>query len=144
MLTVTRRRIIPAAIALVAAFGCGGGGDDSTGPPGPDVVVGLYTLATVNGQALPVVVDQLGNDKAEVTAGTVTLRADRTFTDITQVRLTIAGNVTNETETATGTWTRQTNTVQFNPTGFTAYSMTWDGANRLTQSVAELTLVYTK
>lgn len=137
-------RMLLVAIALTAAISCGGGSSDTTGPPAPDAAVGVYTLATINGQQLPVIVEQSGNDQVEVTQGVVTLKEDRTFSDITQVRLTVGGTVTTETETAAGSWTRQANTVQLNPTGFTAYSMTWDGSNRLTQLLGPFTLIYAK
>ncbi len=138
-----RPRMLVVAAALMAAMSCGGG-SDTTAPPGADAAVGVYTLSTINGQQMPVTVQQSGNDKIEIMGGVVTLKEDRTFSDITQVRLTVGGTVTSETETASGSWTRQANTVQLNPTGFTAYSMTWDGGNRLTQLLGPFTLIYAK
>lgn len=132
------------AAALAVMVGCGS--DDSTGP-NENAVVGVYTLATINGQQLPVIVEQSGNDKAEITQGVVTLNANGTFSDVTQVRITVSGQVTMETETATGNWTRTASTVQFNPTnpaGSSAYTMTWDGDDRLTQVFGNFTLIYQK
>lgn len=143
MMYIVRPRMLLVAMACTAAVSCGGG-SDTIAPPAPDAAVGVYTLTTINGQALPVVIEQAGNDKAEITAGVVTLKADKTFTDITQVRVTVSGNVSSQTENAAGTWTRQVNTVQFTPAGFTAYSMTWDGGNRLTQVIDAFTLIYIK
>lgn len=138
-----RPRMLAVATALMAALACGGG-SDTTAPPAVDGAVGVYTLSTINGQPMPVIVQQSGNDKVEITGGAVTLKADRTFSDVTNARLTVAGSVTSESDSASGTWTRQTNTVQFIPAGFMAYSMTWDGSNRLTQSFQGFTLIYVK
>jgi hypothetical protein len=126
----------------MAAMSCGGG-SDTTGPPLADAAVGVYTLATINSQQLPVIV-QSGNEQVEITGGVVTLKEDRTFSDVTQLRITTGGAVTSETDAASGSWTRQANTVQFSPTGFAAYSMTWDGGNRLTQLIGNFTLIYAK
>ena len=135
-----RQSMLASALAVFAACGS----DDSTGPEETNIE-GAYTLTTINGQQLPVVVEQQGSDRAEVTQGTVTLNADRTFSDVIQLRFTISGQVTSETDAANGTWTRTGSTVQFNPTapaGSTPYSMTWDGDDRLTQTFQGFTLVY--
>ena len=50
------RKFILAVIA-VTALACGGGSDKSTGPNA--AVAGTYTLRTINGQILPVIIDQL-------------------------------------------------------------------------------------
>jgi hypothetical protein len=71
------------AVALVAC-------SDSTGPD-QNELAGSYTLLTIDGASLPVVVDQVGEDKAEVTMGTVTLDEDGTFGDATELRITEAG-----------------------------------------------------
>ena len=138
-----RPRMLAVATALFAVMACGGG-SDTTAPPGADAAVGVYTLVTINGQPMPVIVQGSGNDKIEVTGGAVTLKQDRTFSDITNARITAAGSATSESDTVSGTWTRQANTVQFAATGFMAYSMTWDGSNRLTQSFQGFTLIYLK
>jgi hypothetical protein len=139
MLRIVRTLSVAGAVA-VAAGACGG--DSPTGNNNTDEVVGVYILQTINGQSLPVIVEQVDSDMVEVIAGTVTLDADATFDDVTELRITEAGVVTTETEAASGTWTLSGTTVQFNPTGFTAYSMTWDGADRLTQVLGAFTLVY--
>ncbi|HJU72752.1 MAG TPA: hypothetical protein VJ717_03330 [Gemmatimonadaceae bacterium] len=130
-------------LALTLALLAGCGDDDSTGPD--EGIAGVYTLLTINGQQLPVVVQQQGSDRAEITQGSVTINENGTFTDVTQVRFTISGQVSNDTETASGTWTRTGSTLQFSPTspsGSTPYTMTWDGDDRLTQVFQGFTLVY--
>jgi hypothetical protein len=130
-------------LLTVVANACGGDGDDSTGPDA-DAAVGVYTLSTINGRSLPQVVETNGNDTAEITQGVVTLRSDNTFSDVTQLRITISGQVSMASDSATGTWSRQNNTISLNPTGFSPYFMTWDGSTRLTQTIDVLTLVYIK
>jgi hypothetical protein len=137
------RTSVVTTLLMLAAAACGGG-SDTTAPPDADGVVGVYTLSTINGAMLPQVVDQNGNDTAEVTQGIVTLKADKTFTDVIHLRLTVSGNVTTVADSTVGSWTRQGNTVTLNAVGFVPYQMTWNGSDRLTQLVDILTLVYMK
>lgn len=123
----------------IAAAGC----NDTTGIAGADAAVGLYTLRSVNGQLLPVVIDQQGSDISEITEGSVTLDADRTFEDITLLRSTVAGAVSTRTEAAAGNWTLSGSNVLFTPSDQSGpYEMTWDGGDQLTQNFNGLLLVY--
>lgn len=136
------RKSVATTLLILAATACGGGSD--TTAPNADGVVGVYALSTINAALLPQVVDQNGNDIAEVTQGIVTLKADKTFTDVIHLRLTVSGNVTTVADSTAGSWTRQGNTVTLNAVGFVPYQMTWDGSDRLTQLIDTLTLVYVK
>jgi hypothetical protein len=132
------RKTLRAGVIAVALAAC----SDSTGPS-PDQLVGSYNLFTIDGASLPVVVDQVGEDKAEVTMGTVTLDEDGTFGDVTELRITEAGVVTTEVQATQGTWTVSGSTVTFVPNdGSGNYSMTWNGQLRLTQLFQGFTLVY--
>jgi hypothetical protein len=132
-----RNTLRAGAIALALAA-C----SDSTGPD-TDELVGSYNLLTIDGASLPVVVDQVGEDKAEVTMGTVTLDEDGTFGDATELRITEGGVVTTEVQATQGTWTVSGSTVTFVPNdGSGNYSMTWNGQLRLTQLFEGFTLVY--
>ena len=135
------RKFILAVIA-VTALACGGGSDKSTGPNA--AVAGTYTLRTINGQILPVIIDQEGNDKLEITGGTVTLNSDLSFVDATTYRLTLSGQVTSETDTGFGTYVVTGNNVTFNLTSpvVGSYSMAWNGSNQLTQVETGATLIY--
>jgi hypothetical protein len=134
------RNTLRAGAIAVALAAC----SDSTGPDTDDLV-GSYTLITIDGASLPVVVDQVGEDKAEVTMGTVTLDEDGTFGDATELRITEGGVVTTEVQSTQGTWTISGSTVTFVPNdGSGNYSMTWDGQLRLTQLFEGFTLVYEK
>ena len=134
------RDTLRAGVLVVALAAC----SDSTGPD-TDNLVGSYDLITVDGASLPVIVDQIGEDKAEITMGTVTLSEDGTFGDVTELRITEGGEVTTEVVSTQGTWTVSGSTVSFVPNdGSGSYSMTWDGQLRLTQLFQGFTLVYTK
>jgi hypothetical protein len=127
------RRLVAAAtlsVALVSAC------SDSTGP---STIFGTYTLATINGSALPQVVDSDPTTGAtlEVTAGTVIVSQDGTFSDRTDFRLTESGQVTTGSETATGAWNRSGDVITFTPNdGTTPYSMTI-GNRTLTQDFVD-------
>lgn len=134
------------ASAALAAGACGGDGPPAITDPtdDADLAVGVYALLTINGQPLPFLLDQEGSDLLEITAGTVSLELNRSFSDVTTYRLTLSGVVTTETDGATGTWDLAGNTVFLTPTGLTAYSMLWDRADRLTQVFEGFTLVYVR
>jgi len=134
------RNTMRAGVIAVALAACG----DSTGPDSDDLV-GSYDLITIDGASLPVIVEQIGEDKAEITMGTVTLDEDGTFGDVTELRITEGGVVTTEVVSTQGTWTVSGSTVTFVPNdGSGNYTMTWDGQLRLTQLFQGFTLVYDK
>jgi hypothetical protein len=134
------RNTLRAGAIAVALAAC----SDSTGPDTDDLV-GSYDLITIDGASLPVIVDQIGEDKAEITMGTVTLDPDGTFGDATELRITEGGVVTTEVQSTQGTWTVSGSTVSFVPNdGSGNYSMTWNGQLRLTQVFQGFTLVYEK
>lgn len=133
------RDTLRAGVIAVALAACSG---DSTGPDSDDLV-GSYDLITIDGASLPVIVDQIGEDKAEITMGTVTLDEDGTFGDATELRITEGGVVSTEVQSTQGTWTVSGSTVTFVPNdGTGTYSMTWNGQLRLTQIFQGFTLVY--
>lgn len=133
------RNTLRAGVIAVALAACSG---DSTGPDSDDLV-GSYDLITIDGASLPVIVDQIGEDKAEITMGTVTLDEDGTFGDATELRITEGGVVSTEVQSTQGTWTVSGSTVTFVPNdGTGTYSMTWNGQLRLTQIFQGFTLVY--
>ena len=132
------RNTLRAGVIAVALAAC----SDSTGPDTDDLA-GSYDLITIDGASLPVIVDQIGEDKAEITMGTVTLDEDGTFGDATELRITEGGVVSTEVQSTQGSWTVSGSTVTFVPNDGTAnYSMTWNGQNRLTQIFQGFTLVY--
>jgi hypothetical protein len=98
-----RRRLLAAigALALVAA--CGDDGE-RVSPTTPSDVTGTYTLRRINNDSLPVVVEQTTGRRIELLSETLTLNADRTFTDVTDLRQTAGTAVTTATQRAAGTY----------------------------------------
>lgn len=133
------RNTLQAGILAVTLTACS---SDAAGPD-LDALVGQYALISIDGQPLPVIVDQQGEDIAEVTVGTVTLDGDGTFGDVTELRITESGVVTTEVDATEGTWTLVGTTVTFSPSDQSGnYTMTWNGQDRLTQLFQGFTLVY--
>ncbi len=64
------------ALYVVSLVACSG--DDVTGPEG---VVGTYLLQSVDGQAVPLVLQQLGDYRLEFTSGSMTFDQDMTCGD---------------------------------------------------------------
>jgi hypothetical protein len=135
------RKLIVGVLAL-AVLACGG--DKSTSPRA--TVVGTYTLQTVNGQNLPVTFFQNAEEKDEILSGTVSLNSDGTFTDKSNIRVTITGrNPQTFPFDFAGRYTLNGNNVTFTVTqSGDTYSMAWDGANQLTQAEVGFTLIYQK
>jgi hypothetical protein len=115
---------------------------DSTGPDATHV--GVYHLRTVNGDALPFTLAQVGADRVEVASGYIVLNADGTFTDRTTFRIVEAAGEQVTDETATGTYTTNGSVVQLAPTGADRYSVAIRDNRVLTQTMETLVLVYTK
>lgn len=108
---------MPRSILLpaLASFACAlaiGACSDSTGPN----VVGLYDLRTVNGTSLPVTLVQIGEDKLEITAGTLNLMSFDSFGTLFTFRYTEDGVATYEAESANGTYTRNNGALEFTET----------------------------
>lgn len=125
-------RTINCTLALALLVGCGGGDKAAA----PKTVHGTYPLVTFNGSALPAVYVQAPGYKLEVTAGTITLNANGSFTDSYSFRETEGTTVTNTTIPCGGTWAQSGNTLTLQETasadcGDTA-TASWDGNNTLT------------
>ncbi len=139
MLRRTFARLAFAALAFPLAA-CGGGGDSPTGPTTASVV-GTWNLQSINGQALPYVLQQTGADKLEVTRETFTF-SSTTFTQTTDYRLTQSGRVTTDSEADAGRYTINGNavTVTFNSDG-SSVTGTVSG-NTITAAADGVALVY--
>jgi hypothetical protein len=100
--------------AFLAVFGvllisaCGGG--DTTAVNGD--FTGTYTLNTING-VLPFTVALDPNTNATFTAGTFTIVADGTFTDILDYHTDSSGGTIFNTSACVGTYTQQGNSLTF-------------------------------
>ena len=100
-----RKLLVPILFGLFV--GCGG---DATGP---EAVAGNYTLRTVNGQDLPVVIVQVLDEKIEVTAGSWRINSDNTFSTSLTLATTTGGTTTSETGSNNGTYTLSGSAITF-------------------------------
>lgn len=133
-----RRRLVPLALTLVMALAACG---DGTGPePGID---GVYTLKSINGNALPWIAFQIEQDKIEVLSGSITLRTDGSFTDLTTYRITESGVSRDEQDVYTGTFLETATGATLSPIGFEPYVVAIAGG-KLTQIIGEFTLEYAR
>ncbi len=98
------------ALAVSLLTGCG----DSTGP---EAIAGNYTLRTINGQDLPFLIVQVLDDKIELTAGSLRINSDNTFSANLTLATTDGGATTSETETTTGTYTLNGTALTFTSGG---------------------------
>ncbi len=77
-------------------------GDSATGPD--NSLAGTYTLQTVDGAPLPFLFFEFEASRYEMTAGRITLKADRTFDESFTYRVTENGQAQSFTEADNGTW----------------------------------------
>ena len=95
------QRLLLALIATGTAASLAAACKDSSSP---DVLAGTYALQSVNSEALPATLAQLGSNKLEAASGTLVLEADGTFVLTTELRITEDGSISTETATDTGVW----------------------------------------
>lgn len=83
-------------------------------PLGPDDVDGIYILRSINGQDLPVAVIPI-NPMAtiEITAGSVRLNSDNTFSASQTIEITQGGTTTITTLTSAATYTLYGTAITF-------------------------------
>ena len=113
-------KALPMVLTLVIlASACGG--SDSTGPASNPV--GTYRLEAIDGQPLP-----YDLFSSEIQSGSLTLRADGTYSATTTSRDEdiFTGEVTTNTETETGTYSHNGGAIRFtSPEG--SLNATYDG-----------------
>ena len=139
------RRIVGvcfAAGALAVAASCA----DMVSPDeaADRALVGVYSISTVNGSGLPITLGVDDTASVDLISGTITLRQDKSFTDIINVKLTTPSGVTLEADTARGNYSRLADTLKFAPTdGHDNYQAVANNAT-LTESSIEFVIVYHK
>jgi hypothetical protein len=129
-------RVASFALALAAVTALAGcGGDKSTGP---GAIAGNYRMRSVNGETLPVVLEEFGSYRAELTAASLTLDDDGRFTESSTVRETDGGQTVTTIGSCPGSYTRGGSTITFEEDassndycGF-SYTATWTTGNTLT------------
>jgi len=138
-MSIFRRTLFLAALAL-AAGGCKGG---LTGTS--DLISGVYTLQTANGQPLPYLIAFIDNDnKLEFGSGSVAINADGTFVDSATLLVTEGGVQTSQTQVVSGGWIQHGSTISFTPGDGDPYTMTWNGSSRLIQGFQDVILAYVR
>ena len=102
------RSILLAGIILTLAA-CG---SDSVGPSAaPATVAGAYNLTTVDGQALPFTVLDLGAYQAKLASATLNLKPDGTYSFQFGIRIEDSGNVRSQSDSDAGVWEKSANTI---------------------------------
>jgi hypothetical protein len=121
------RKVI-GALLLAMLVACGG--DKATGP---EAIAGTYTLRTVNGASVPAVVFQDSQEKDELTGGSISLNADKTWSG------TLTAKVTDLTTGASGTFAAPANGTYTSNGGTITLTDSQDGS-QLTGTVGGGTL----
>jgi hypothetical protein len=100
------------AVALLA-FSLACGSDSPSEPRTALIVVGNWSLESIGGQTLPVLLDQAGNDKLELIEASVAVSADSAFVASSTERTTIAGVAESQTYSDAGHFSVSGNTITF-------------------------------
>ena len=97
---------------LGIAFTLAACGHDSVGPsPTPSSVRGTYNLTTVDGTVLPFTALDLGAYQAKLVSGTLSLRADGTYSFEFGIRIEDSGNIRTAANSDGGLWNVNDNAV---------------------------------
>jgi hypothetical protein len=108
---------------------------------------GRYTLARINGQALPAQVHETAVARLDFHRGELKLNEDATFTDVTDLKVVpkaANGTIVIRTDTARGTYRFAGDTVFLDSTRDEHYYMVFQSSGSLQQLLGESTLVYRK
>lgn len=124
-----------AAAAIVAALAC-----NDTVAPRPATAAGAYPLRSIDGNAPPQIVFADNDGTVSIVAGLVTLRADGTFRDSTDIEIVTATGVSRTFDVGSGTWRTSNDTVFFIAQQGT-YFMIRDGTE-LVQDFDGIELIY--
>lgn len=143
-LTIGRGKALVAFAAMVAIVAC----SDSSGPNVQKSPEGNYTIATVNGKAVPApLFSDTGGYTLEITSGSLSLTSDGKYSSVMAFRQTLPGAVSTYSDSTGGTWIRNGGNVQFTETstGFTLTAVWTNGQITVTDSTsgpAPISLVY--
>ena len=135
-------RALVAACVLLCTAACGG--DDSPTAPTMASIAGVWNLQTVNGSPLPFVAAQSGSDKIEVLGDAITVTANATFTQLTQLRVTQGGQTSTQSVPDAGSYTLTGKTVTFTFDSDGSSGTGTLNGNVLTVAESGISLVYRK
>ena len=128
--------VFTAATVLLSACG-----SDSTTAPTPTSIAGTWNLTTVNGAALPFVLQ--ASPKIEILSDQIVILANGSFTQSTQARLTNGTTITTQTIPDGGTYSLNGTAATFTFTDGGSETATVSG-NSMTIAETGLSLVYNK
>ena len=107
-------RVLAALALALSVVACNG--DDVTSPDVnvvPVSILGTWQLESVDGLPLPLLLDQLGEDKIELMEAAVTATTNSTFRSTSVERTTIAGQATSQSYAEEGTYAINGSRVSF-------------------------------
>jgi hypothetical protein len=137
-----RRRLRLAVITVLAlTAACG---DSATSPNGS--VTGTFSLRTVNGNSLPVVLVQNGQGTVTVTDDRLTIADGGTWSEVGTFRVVQNGLTSTQTLADGGTWFQSGSSIvlQSNQSGLTAYSGTFTNTELMLTDDVPLSYVFSK
>jgi hypothetical protein len=143
-LTIARGRTLAALAVIVAVVAC----SDASAPTVQKSPEGNYTIATVNGKAVPApLFSDTGGYTLEITSGSLALSSDGKYSSVMGFRQTLPGAVSTYSDSTGGTWVRTGGNVQFTETstGFTLVAVWTNGQLAVTDTSsgpAPISLVY--
>jgi hypothetical protein len=130
-------RWLAASISILAlSVACHGGDDNITSfNNSAATVAGTWSLRSIGGATLPVVLDQVGEDKLELLSAALAMQQNGNFTSSSTQRTTISGQVNTQSFSENGTFDVQGTSVLFTFTTdgsvvtgtFRGDSLTFDG-----------------
>ena len=133
------RRLV-ALLALVTLSACG---SDSTTSPNSAAIAGTYSLKTVNGSALPFLI-QSGTNSVKITSDAITIADGGTWSENGAYTQTINGQTSNQVVSDGGTWVRAgTQLTLVSSDSSTSYSGTFTGSS-LNLGDGTLSFVFSK
>ncbi|MGY8800290.1 MAG: hypothetical protein ACKVG4_16120 [Longimicrobiales bacterium] len=116
------RTVLPVLLVAVFLAGCGDSITEADSTP-----VGSYALISLNGQPLPLTIEELPGESVTLTSATLTLNADGTCSLLSTIQETTATGTATETDSSIGTWGNTGNAISFAWSDGTALAGSWSG-----------------
>lgn len=116
----------------------GGCGSDRVVTP-PAGLAGEYALETVNGMTLPFLKEESASGRVEVVSGSLTLRANRTYSGEIVEQWTVGGNIESFPETSAGTFVVSGDVLTFTESGTGAIHHGTTNGKRVTATLNDVT-----
>ncbi len=139
-----RRLLVTAVLALATVLGACGS-DSVTNPVVQSSMAGRWSLVSMNGVGLPVIIAQVGEDNFQIVSDVITADSTGKFTELTMIQSLVNGQVAMDTIPDGGTWTVSGTSVAitFNSDGSTAIGSIVGNTLGLQDGAGD-TMMYTK